>query len=265
MEATPTPGDRGGAFLSLSVRLQRLVAAAIAPCYPAGGADEPFTATIQPCWGRRARYADYACNVAFAIAEHLPSSSPASIAQALAAVLSPHVDGTVTATPAGWLNLRLSDRAIATEILALATWLAAQDRSMLATSGIEAILLETAPFGGYTYVQYAYARCCSVLRLRSAAWSRGAGFDGSVLTLPAGRSLALAALFAGDVAASSECGARAIAQAIHLTACFLSFYAAYPLCGVADDVARGGLALADLTRLLLQNLVADRLPLPEFL
>jgi hypothetical protein len=57
----------------------------------------------------------------------------------------------------GWLNFRLSDRLIADSLLALS-----QD---LSSDEIIAPPNRPQNFPGYTYVQYAHARCCALLRL----------------------------------------------------------------------------------------------------
>ena len=104
----------------------------------------------------------YTCAIAFSLAHQLGRSA-LTVAQMLAESISELVSDRfrVEVVGDGWLNFALRDWYIAESLCTLSHALETRSDAV-STSGST---ISTIDFPGYSYVQYAYARCCALLRL----------------------------------------------------------------------------------------------------
>ncbi len=124
---------------------------------------DPAGITVKPCYAQYQNHHDshYTCPIAFSLAHQL-GRSPLAVAQILAESIGELVGDRFQVAVAGdgWLNFGLCDRFMAESLSTLSQLL--ESRSVSCTVSRSR---STSNFPGFSYVQYAYARCCALLRL----------------------------------------------------------------------------------------------------
>ncbi|WP_162139238.1 DALR anticodon-binding domain-containing protein [Pseudanabaena sp. PCC 6802] len=167
----------------------------------------------------------------------------------------------------GWLNFRLSDRLIAESLYALSQTLKENE---IATPD------QPQNFPGYTYVQYAYARCCALLRLARQLELMGDWHDFSWQLLDPTGNLYLResvemrlALCLVDFEKRSKLDElerkRAIKLSKNLAANFLDFYDTCRIASAARDLSEARMGLVATTQKVIAYLASGLIFLPEFL
>jgi arginyl-tRNA synthetase len=228
----------------------------------------------------------YTSPIAFSLAHQL-GRSPLEIALDINRVIQ-KLNGdrfAVAVGGEGWLNFQLSDRLIAESLYAL---------SQALNSDEIATLNHPQNFPGYTYVQYAHARCCALLRLAQRQELMGNLHDFSWQLLdPIGNlylresvemRLALCLVAIADEIAlhleqclednSSAHGLRyrleelerkvAIKLSKNLAANFLDFYAVCRIASADRDLSMARMGLVTTTQKVIAYLAAGLIFLPEF-
>jgi arginyl-tRNA synthetase len=206
--------------------------------------------------------AHYTSSIALAIANRL-NLSPFQIAEAIALTCSQNPATTsqwlIQALGKGWLNIILSEQYIAESLLALEQW------QIKGITNYEGFWQKSDISIDFTnklldpIVQYAYARCCALIRLAKLSSPRhqksGSDFMAQSLHLePAEigllmQNLAIAAYLESENSASSNKSRTKLSRS--LAESFLQFYDHCRIFGVNREVALRRLLLIRITQKLL--------------
>ncbi len=224
----------------------------------------------------------YTCAIAFSLAHQLGRSALA-IAQMLAESVSELVSDRVRVEVVGdgWLNFALRDWYMAESLCTLSH--AFETRSdAVSTSGST---ISTIDFPGYTNVQYAYARCCALLRLaqqqelvrdlHTFSWQLLDPEGDLYLRAATEQRLAFYLLTIADEIVRNSTSPRQLEQQVatklskklsrNLAANFLDFYDSCRIVGAECELAMARIGLIAITKKAIAHLVADQIFLPESL
>jgi arginyl-tRNA synthetase len=245
--------------------------------------------TVKSCFaGYQNLHSHYTCAIAFSLAHQL-GRSPLSVAQMLAEPISELVGDRFRVVVAGdgWLNFDLWDWFMAENLSTLSHVLETEreriTRTAVLTSGA------TNSFPGYTHVQYAYARCCALLRLAQQQELIGdlQTFSWQLLDPEGGLYLrsAMEQRLAGCLlAVSDEIGQNSVSShkldrhvvnqlskksgkklSKNLAANFLDFYDSCQILSADRGIAMARIGLVVTVKRAIAHLMADQIFLPEFL
>jgi len=216
---------------------------------------------IESCYPKYS--AHYACNVALVLARKL-EIEPLGLGQRLCPDLSADPRFTVSVAANGWLNFRLSDAFLAECLYGLVN-LPVVDRT---------VIKPQQNFSGYTYVQYAYARCHALLRMATKSelvgdWQLLDREGKLLLRSTAELGLAVQCLSIGDEIAL--CSGKGLTKKLEIKLCrdlatsFLEFYDRCRIFGVNREVSIARIGLISIGQKLIQFLAAKYIDLPKTL
>jgi arginyl-tRNA synthetase len=224
----------------------------------------------------------YSCAIAFSLSHQL-GRSPLVVAQMLAKPIRELVSDRfqVEVVGDGWLNFDLLDSFMAESLSNLCQILGRQSLSLPGAVNRANITSPgaTTNFSGYSYVQYAYARCCALLRLaqqqelvgdlQSFNWQLLHPKGSLYLHAPTERRLALCLLaIADEILPELD---RQISVKLskklskNLASNFLDFYASCEVFSSDREVAIARIGLVATVEKAIAHLVADQILLPKSL
>lgn len=220
----------------------------------------------------------YTCAIAFSLAHQL-GRSPLEVAKTIAEPINELVSDRFLLEVAGdgLLNFTLRDWYIAESLITLSHALEIRSEEV-PTSGAAK---STINFAGYSYVQYAYARSCALLRLapkvelannlQTFNWQLLDSEGNLYLRTRPEQSLAFCLLTIADEIVRNSSSSKSIDLSItiklgkNLATNFLDFYNSCRILSADRELAQARIGLIATTKKAIAHLVASQICLPESL
>jgi arginyl-tRNA synthetase len=220
----------------------------------------------------------YTCAIAFSLAHQL-GRSPLEVAKTIAEPINELVSDRflLEVEGDGWLNFTLRDWYIAESLITLSHALEIRSDRV----PISGAAKSTINFAGYSYVQYAYARSCALLRLvpkvelannlQTLNWQLLDSEGNLYLRTRLEQSLAFCLLTIADEIVRNSSSSKAIDRSItiklskNLATNFLDFYNSCRILSADRELAQARIGLIATTKKAIAHLVASQICLPESL
>ena len=240
---------------------------------------DSLSITVRPSFSEhRNIHNHYSCAIAFSLAHQL-GRSPLEVAQNLAESISELVSDRFLLEVAGdgWLNFALRDCFLAESLVTLSHALETRSDELPTSRSPRS----TINFSGYSYVQYAYARCCALMRLAQKmefannlqifSWQLLDPEGGLYLLTASEQRLAFCLLTIADEIVLNSTSHKEIDRPVaiklskNLTAHFLDFYNFCRILSVNRELALARIGLIATTKKAIADLVSTQIFLPEAL